>query len=114
MGYVNHPLLEAIINASSAGDNVLIVGSFGNSIRVYALTVVFGGDTLLTIKSAGTALTGPMDMLTAGSIVLDPSGEPWYSCADGEGFIFNLSPGVQISGRVYYTQSATSTIVPPP
>ena len=110
MGYDNHPLLEAIIDHSAVGDNIIVAGIAGNTILVYALTIVLDDATFLTVQSDSTALTGPMDMLASGSIVLDYNRRPWYTCADGEDFILNSTSGVQLSGRVYYTQSATDTL----
>jgi hypothetical protein len=110
MGYDNHPLLEAIVDHSAAGDNIIVVGIPGNTIEVYALFFVMGGDAFVTIQSAATPLTGAMDMLDHGSVVLDYNRRPWFVCGDGEDFIINLAPGVSIDGRCYYTQSATDTL----
>jgi len=110
VGFDNTPLLEAIIDHNAAGDNIIVAGIAGKTIEVYSLTCVWGGDSMTTIQSGSTALTGPMDMLESGSMVLDYNRRPWYTCADGDDFIINLAPGVQISGRAYYTQSATDTL----
>lgn len=110
MGYDNHPLLELPIDTASAGDNVIIPAVPGATILVYSLFFVMGGTADVTIKSAATDLTGAMAMLQYGSVVLDYNRRPWFHCGDGESFIINLSSGVSIDGRVYYTISATDTL----
>lgn len=110
MGYDNFPLLEAIIDHSAAGDNIIVVGVAGQSIYVYSLFLVMGGDSNLTFQSGATPFDGTLDMLDHGSIVLDFNRRPWFKCADGEDFVINLAPGVHIGGRCYYTQSATDTL----
>ena len=110
MGYDNHPLLELPVDTASAGDNIVIPGAAGTTILVYSLFFVMGGNADVTIKSDTTALTGAMAMLQYGSVVLDYNRRPWFHCGDGEDFIINLSAGVSIDGRVYYTISATDTL----
>lgn len=110
MGYDNFPLLEAIIDHSAAGPNVIIPGVAGKTIEVYALFFVMAGDAFVTFQSNVTPFTGAMDMLDHGSVVLDYNQRPWFRCGDGEDFVINLSAPVSIDGRVYYTQSATDTL----
>jgi hypothetical protein len=110
VGYDNFPLLEAIIDTANTGDNIIVPGIAGSTILVYALFFVMGGDSFVTIQSGATPLTGAMDMLDHGSVVLDYNRRPWFQCGDGEDFIINLAPGVSIDGRAYYTQSATDTL----
>lgn len=109
MGYENHPRQQAIIDHNGLA-NVIIAGIPGRTIIVYGLVVVFDGDAMTTVQSGATPLTGPMAMLASGSIVLDDERHPWFVCADGDDFIINLAAPVQISGRCYYTQSATDTL----
>lgn len=110
MGYDNHPLLEVIVDHDDAGPNIIIPGVAGQTILVYSLFFVMGGDAFVTIQSGATPLTGAMDMLENGSVVLDYNRRPWFRCADGEDFVINLSDAVSIDGRCYYTQSATDTL----
>lgn len=111
MGYENHPRQQAIVDHSGL-TNIIVVGVPGQTIVVYGLIVVFDGDSMTTIRSGATPRTGPMSMLASGSIVLDDERHPWFICDDGDDFIIQLSPGVQISGRCYYTQSRTDTLGP--
>lgn len=110
MGYDNFPLLEASIDHSAAGDNVIVAGVVSQSIYVYSLFLVMGGDSNLTFQSNTIPLDGTLDMLEHGSIVLDFNRRPWFKCADGEAFVINLAPGVHIGGRCYYIQSATDCL----
>jgi hypothetical protein len=104
----NFPLLEVVVDTASAGDNIIIAGKAGNTIRVFQLFLVVGGDTLLTFKDgvAGTAFDGPLTMLKAGSITLDENDPHWFKTSLGLDFVINLSNPVQLSGRIYYVQSA--------
>ena len=47
-----------------------------------------------------------MTLFAGGAITLDFDQIPWFETAVGEGFIINLSVPAQLSGRLYYQQSA--------
>ena len=97
---------EAPINASSSGDNTLVSGTGGQTVRAYKLFLVVAGDVNIKFKSgAGTDLCPAMAMSAGGSMTLDFDGEPWFTTAVGDGLVLNLSAAVQVSGRLYYTKS---------
>ncbi len=99
-------LQRAKIDGNANGDNILVAGVGGQTIRVFKLFVVFGGGVNAKFKESTPAdLTGAMSMVQNGSIFLGFDGEPWFVAPAGKDFILNLSAGVQISGAVYYTQS---------
>ena len=99
-------LTSAVINVSASGDNTLITGTIGQTIRVYrVLLVMKGGADLIFKDGAATNLTGAMTLTSAGSIVLDFNGEPWFVTSSGNAFILNLSAAKQASGRIYYIKS---------
>ena len=106
----NLPLLEAVIDHSASGDNVIIAGIADRAIRVYRIMFTVAADTTLTFKNGATALTGGLTMLKAGAVVLDAydagTPQPWFTMDVAADFIINLSPGVSIDGRVYYTQAS--------
>ena len=107
MALDNYPLLEVVVDVAAAGDNVIIAGTPGNTIRIFQLFLVLGGDTLLTFKD-GPAIEfdGPLTMMKGGSIVLDENDPHWFKTSLGNDFIINLSNPVQLSGRIYYVKSA--------
>lgn len=102
---------EAAIDFSAPGDNVVVAAVAGAQVRVFQLFLVVDMATILTIKDgAGIDLTGPMDMVAHGSIVLDfvrgsrEADQPWFTTSPGNAFIINQTGGAQVSGRLYYTQ----------
>ena len=97
-------LSSAIINFNTSGDNTIITGIPANTIRIFKIFLMANGVTELTVKDGTTALTGPM-LLTNGSLTLDLDSEPWFVTSAGEHFVLGSSQNVQISGRVYFTQS---------
>lgn len=102
----NYPLLEANISISAGGDNTVIVGVAGRTIRVFKLFLVVASNVTLTFKDGVvTAISGALPMTANGSIVLDFDGEHWFVTSLGNDFIINLSGAVGVFGRIYYTQS---------
>lgn len=99
-------LAEAIINFNGTGDNSIVAGVALQTIRIHRIFFVVGAATNIIFKNGATALTGAVPMLANGSFVLDYSGEPWFTTDAGSAFVINQSGTAQISGRVYYTQSA--------
>lgn len=108
MSLDNIPSVEVAVDVSGAGDHIIVAGVVGKTIRVFKLFLVLGGDTMLTFKDGATEFDGPLSMLASGAIVFDEPRPPrhWFKTSDGNDFIINLSNAVQLSGRVYYTQSA--------
>lgn len=99
-------LSKASISVSSSGNNTLISGVSGQSIKVFKMFLVFGGAANATFQDgSSTALTGAMPFLSNGSIVLDLDSVPWFTTSAGNAFVLNLSTGVTATGTVYYTQS---------
>lgn len=99
-------LTSASIDVASSGDNTLITGVTGQTIRVWRLFVVVDAAVNLIFKDgASTNLTGTMVMTASGAITLDFDSEPWFVTSAGNAFILNLSGAVGARGRVYYTQS---------
>lgn len=101
-------LLESPIDFTTTGDNTLVAGVGGASVRVYHLFLVVSADTNLTFKRGSTALTGAMPMLANGSIVLDFVTQPWFTTADGEALVLSQSGTAQVSGQLGYTQIPTN------
>lgn len=82
---------------------MIIAGVGGQIIRVFRIFAIAASSVTMTPKDgASTGFTGP---LTLGSFALDFDAEPWFVGTAGNAFVLNLGAGVQVSGRVYYTQS---------
>lgn len=96
----------AAITFSNTGDNTVIAGVSGQTIRVWRLFFVVNAATNVTIKDgASTSLTGAMAMAANGGFTLDLQGDPWFVTSSGNNFVVNQSGTAQISGTIYYTQS---------
>lgn len=105
-GLDNFPLQELSISAGSVGDNIIIPGIPGNTIRVFQFFAVVSATGNVTFKDGpATAFDGPLSMTASGAIVFDFTGLHWFQTSPGNDFIINLSAGT-IDGRVYFTQSA--------
>lgn len=106
MGLDNYRLLQAPINVSASGDNVILANTVPDRVfSVYRIFFVLGSTAAnVTFKSGATALSGPMPMLGSGTFMLDFTEEHWYATAPGEDFIINLSAATALAGTVYYTE----------
>lgn len=94
-----------VINFSSSGNNTVVAGVASQKVRIYSLSVVFGGAATVTFEDgASTPLTGPMGIFSGGSINAANEGAPQFITSSGNGFIINLSAGVQASGWGCYSQ----------
>jgi hypothetical protein len=105
-GATTSPLSSSSVSVSSSGNNTLVAGVSGKTVRVFKLVLVFSAAANATFQDgSSTALSGAIPMLANGSIVLDFDTVPWYVTSSGNAFVLNLSTGVTVTGTVYYTQS---------
>lgn len=106
MGLDNYRLLQAPIDVSASGDNVILAASSPDRVfGVYRLFFVLGATAAdITIKRGATALSGAVPMLGYGAFMLDFTEEHWFATLPGEDFIINLSAATQLAGTVYYTE----------
>lgn len=94
------------IDNSGSGDVTIVAGVSLQTVRVYKIFLTVSATTNLVIKDGSTALTGAMTFFAGGSFVLDFNpADPWFITTAGNAFVINSSASVQMSGRVYYTQS---------
>jgi hypothetical protein len=98
---------KATVNASANGNNTLIAGVGGETIRVFKVALVFSvGGTAIFQDGNSTALTGPLVLNAGATIVLDMDiTNPWFLTSAGNAFVVNLAGGAVVGGVVYYTQS---------
>ena len=103
-----HTVLQAVINFNTAATHEIIALVGGKKIKIVNLMMTVDGDTNLTLKSAATPISGPLDF----GGVYEPRGMahnfgafPLETVA-GEAFQITSSTGaVQVSGFVtYYTE----------
>ena len=99
-------LSRAAINISASGDNTIVSGVGGQTVRVFKIFFVCSAAVNVTIKDgASTSLTGAMAFSANGALTLDFDSEAWFITSSSNAFIINLSGAQQVSGAVYYTQS---------
>lgn len=98
---------EVAINCATTGDNTVIVGTSGQSIRVYAFFFMVGAAVNLKWKDGASADFHPaLPFLAVGAgWDMRPMGRPWFTTQPGNALVLNLSAAAQISGRLYYTKS---------
>lgn len=97
------------IDTASSGDQTIVAGVAGKTIRIYDMVWRASGTVNVTLKDgAGTNLEGVHNCIQGDGIVYDEktSGEPHFILASGNAFILNLSGATQVSGHLWYTQEA--------
>lgn len=98
-------LSVAPINLAATG--ALIAGVAGTRIRVYK---VFLSNTTLTttlqFADGATPLTGVITLTGSSVLTLPMDGNPWFLCSTGNAFNLTLGASTQVSGLLWYTQSA--------
>ena len=101
-------LTNAVVNASSSGENTLVAGTPSQTIRVFRGSFTADTGVTLTFKNATSGTTLGIIPLTAGSTFsfdcMD-GGEPLWVTASGGALVLSLSSAVQVYGFVQYTQS---------
>jgi hypothetical protein len=98
-------LLSASINAAASGDNALIAAVAAKTSRVMKLFLIAKAPVDIKFRDGTTDLDGVISLQAGGSITLDFDGEPWFVTSVNTAFNLNLSAAVQVSGRIYYSQS---------
>lgn len=93
---------SAKIDFAGAGDQTIVAGQAGKNIKITSLVFTVGGETNLTLKDGGVAITGAMDFGGANEPrgMVDTQGFLPYELTIGESFVINSSLAVQVSGYV--------------
>lgn len=101
-------LTSIVVNAVVNGDNTLLAGSTGTTIKVYRMLLDSTGSVTVTVKSgAGTALSGAMPLSTASPLVLNFSPYPWFASTNStDALVLNLSTTASVGGTIGVVQSA--------
>ena len=92
---------QASVSFSGAGDNTVIAGTLGQTIKVLQFFLVIGAAANLIYKSGATVISGEMDYSANGAHVQDFIQLP-LTCNPGDSFIVNCSAGVQIGGTIWF------------
>jgi hypothetical protein len=96
--------LTAPINASSAGNNIVIPAVIGVGYKIWKLWLISAGTVNVTYVDGTNALSGPVGLFLSTPQTLPYDGTAYFSTSPGNAFIMNLSAPVQVSGTVYYTR----------
>lgn len=95
----------AVVAAATAGDNTLVAAVTGKRIRVVQLVLVAsGGANSVRLESAagGTALTGVMDLVADGQLVLSHNPAGWCQTVAAELLNLELSAATSVAGVLGY------------
>lgn len=94
------------ISCAASGENTLLAGTAGQTIRVMRMVLVPDADVVATIKNAagGTALTGAMTLAAKVPFSVPNVGDPEFITADGGALILNLGSAIQVSGWMKTTE----------
>lgn len=99
-------LTWAAVSFNSSGDNTVVAGTGGQTVRVFVLVFTVAAALVATFKdSTPTSLSGAMSFNLGGGLALGHQGEPWFITASGKGFVMNLASAIQVSGFIGYTKS---------
>jgi hypothetical protein len=98
-------LTSAAINFSASGLNAIVAAVAAKTTKIHRIFFKVNGATTITFQDGSTALTGPIQMLSNDSIILDFSGDPWFTGSTNTAFNLNSTNAVQVSGTVWYVQS---------
>lgn len=96
------------INSATSGDNTLVTGTTGTTIKVMGLFIGSTGAQTWRFKSStATDLFPSIPVAAAGVPLVWPvTGEPWVTTTAGGNLLIFQSTSVQISGRLIYIQSS--------
>lgn len=97
-------LTPFVINSTSTAIQ-LCAGSSGLTVKLHRLILFVSVPTNITFQNASTPLSGPIPLSYNGSIILDISGDPWYTTSSGSALNLGNSAGAQVSGTAWYVQS---------
>lgn len=95
---------QASIDISSSGDNTVIVApETGAHIEIDHILFVAAGAVDIILKDGSTDKTGAMTFGASGTFAFDNGNAQYpFEITTGNGFVINLSAGVQVSGWVFY------------
>jgi hypothetical protein len=98
------PILRAVIDNATSGDNTLVAGVTGKRIRVLQFALVAVGAVTVRFESAasGTALTGQMSFAANGGIAPPFCPVGHFETVAGELLNLELGGAVSVDGWLVY------------
>lgn len=102
---IQSEVLYAVVAASTGGNNTLVAAVTAKRIRVIALVLVASGGAntaRLESDADGTAMTGQMDIIDNGQLVLPWNPAGWCQTAAGKLLNLELSAGTAVAGLLTY------------
>lgn len=101
-------LTNANVSFSSSGENTVVAGSGGQTIRVFRGSFTAASAVTLTVKdAAGGSTLATIPLSAGGTFSFDTagSGEPLWVTATSGAFVISLSSAVSVQGFIQYTKS---------
>lgn len=101
-------LTEVAINVATINDNQIVAATAAQIIRVWAFWLkVNGAGTGVSLKwrTAANDLHPAIPFNDKDGWVMAFQSRPWFTCTVSEALNLNLSAGIQVSGRLYYTKA---------
>ncbi len=104
----NPAVLNAVINASTSGNNTLVAAVANRRIIVHQVFIVVADVVSARFESGadGTALTGQMPLAANGGFVLPWSEAGWFETASGVLLNLELSGAIGAHGCLKYSLRA--------
>lgn len=102
---IQSEVLRVAVAATTLGNNTLVAAVTGKKVRVLALALVAsGGANTVRLESDadGTALTGQMDLVSDGQLVLPWNPAGWCETAASKLLNLELSAGTAVAGVLAY------------
>jgi hypothetical protein len=97
-------LSYALVDTATSGDQTIISGTGGQTIKIHSIEYWMNADNNIIVKCASTTKVPVQNFLANTGVMRGTQADPYWSCADGEAFILNLSASQQVSGGVWYVQ----------
>lgn len=108
MNYAQGPWTDAVVDFSTAGDNIVVAGSSTSETHILSLSIVAVGGTTLTIGFGSTPV-GKFTLAAGQSINLsglaNQAGAPYFIVPRGVDFIINSSAAVAVTGTVKWARA---------
>jgi len=101
-------MLTIKVQASVAGDSIVIPGMANKKIRVLAYLITSSNQNMVKWKSGSTEISGELHIPSGGNIVIHmgdlwPSGGlPALECGIGENLVINIQQSQSIGGHITY------------
>jgi hypothetical protein len=99
-------LVKTAVNFSASGDQTILAGVSGKTIKLYRLYLLVAAATTLTIKtSSGATIDGPYVFAAAGVLELALSVYAWAETVTADNLAINSASAVQVTGSALTLQS---------